>query len=380
MADDITLPTGAPPALGSAANRVIALTFRRNRELPAPTIETRTGRDAEELFRLYEEVFGRPLTESSRRRWSWQYEENPAAGEVPSIWVARDDGRVLGQYASMPVRLWWGGREVRSSWGMDVFLQPAARGRGIGARLFDTWARSVDVALGMGLTPSSYGLFQKLRYHDVGPVPFFVSVLDPRAVAGRKLGAAGAVAAPLLALAWRLRHPSRPLADPSVAVASGAGFTVEHDALWDGAGRTWAMCVARDRAYLEWKYARCPTRAYAVDEARRDGSLVGFAVSRHEEYRGLRIGWVVDCFAARGDDAARDALLAAVLGRFRAAGVARAQAFAMSAPLQAALRRLGFRRGRSPMQFCVNANVPSDGVFTDRGGWHVVFGDSDMDR
>jgi hypothetical protein len=94
----------------------------------------------------------------------------------------------------------------------------------------------------------------------------------------------------------------------------------------------------------------------------------------------LRIGWVVDCFAARDDDAARDALLGAVMRRFRAAGVARAQAFAQSAPLGAALSRLGFRRARSPMQFCVRARVPSDGVFADPGGWHVVFGDSDMDR
>jgi len=117
-----------------------------------------------------------------------------------------------------------------------------------------------------------------------------------------------------------------------------------------------------------------------VDEARRGGVLTGFAVSRHEEYRGLAIGWIVDCFAARDDDATRDALAGSVLARFRANGVARAQAFAMSAPLQASLRRLGFRASSSPMQFCVRARVPSDAVFADRGGWHVVFGDSDMDR
>ena len=80
----------------------------------------------------------------------------------------------------MPVRLWWGGREVRSSWGMDVFLRAEARGRGLGARLFTAWSDHVEVALGLGLTPSSYGLFKKLRYHDVGPVPFFQKVLDPR--------------------------------------------------------------------------------------------------------------------------------------------------------------------------------------------------------
>jgi hypothetical protein len=345
----------------------------------APTIEARSGGDAEELFHLYEEVFGEALTESSRRRWAWQYRQNPAAG-VPAIWVARDRDEVLGQYASMPVRLHWGGREVRSSWGMDVFLKKAARGRGVGAQLFETWRDSVDVALGLGLTTSSYGLFKKLRYRDVGPVPFLVKVMDARAVARRRLGPAAAVVAPVLSLAWRLRHPERPRRDASLSVAPAPGFTAEYDALWERAGGGWTMCVRRDAAYLDWKYRRCPTREYAIDEARRGRELAGFAVSRHEDYRGLRIGWVVDCFAARDDDAARDALLAAVLARFGTAGVARAQAFAMSAPVRAALGRLGFREAKSPMRFCVSARIPSDEVFADRGGWHVMFGDSDMDR
>jgi hypothetical protein len=345
-----------------------------------PTIETRSGGDEEELFHLYEEVFGEALTESSRRRWAWQYRENPAGAGQPAIWVARDEGGILGQYASMPVRLGWGGREVRSSWGMDVFLKQAARGRGIGAQLFGTWRDSVDVALGLGLTPSSHGLFKKLRYTDVGPVSFFMKVMDAPTVARRRWGRTGAAAGPLLSLGWRLLYPERPRRDDTLAVSAASGFTPEYDGLWERAGASWSMSVRRDQAYLDWKYGRCPTREYAIDEARRGGVLAGFAVSRDEDYRGLRIGWVVDCFAARNDDAARDALLGAVLARFRGRRVARAQAFAMSAPLGDALRRLGFRSATSPMQFCVSARVPSEDVFADLGGWHVVFGDSDMDR
>jgi hypothetical protein len=32
------------------------------------------------------------------------------------------------------------------------------------------------------------------------------------------------------------------------------------------------------------------------------------------------------------------------------------------------------------MQFCVRARIPSDGVFAATRRWHVMFGDSDMDR
>jgi GNAT superfamily N-acetyltransferase len=345
-------------------------------------VERRAPGDADEIFRLYQGVFGAGLTEASQRRWRWQYIDNPATGpEGPEIWVAREDGQVLGQYASMPVRLWWGGREVRSSWGMDVFLRAEARGRGLGERLFTAWSDHVDVALGLGLTPSSYGLFKKLGYRDVGPVPFFQKVLDPRAVAARRLGGPlGAAAGPVLGLALKTLHPEGPAPGRDIEVVTVNAFGAGYDTLWERVRGSYAMCVRRDAAYLEWKYARCPHRRYALREARREGELLGFAVSRDEDYRGLRLGWIVDVFADPADHETKGALIAAILDSFREARVARAQAFSLNAALQEDLERRGFARRTSPMQFCVRARVPSEGVFEDVGRWHVVFGDSDMDR
>jgi len=345
-------------------------------------VERRRASDAEELFRLYEEVFGNALSEGSRRRWRWQYLENPESGEDgPEIWVAREGERVLGQYASLPVRLQWGGREVRSSWGMDVFLRPDARGKGIGARLFSAWSDHVEVALGLGLTPSSYGLFKKLRYHDVGPVPFFQKILDPLAVARRRAGEALARPSGLaLGLLLKLLHPEPARSASRVEVRSVTSFSADCDTLWERCKAAYAMCVRRGQAYLNWKYVACPTRRYELREARKDGLLTGIAVSRHEDYKGLRLGWLIDVFADPGDRETKDALLRDVLDGFRASGVARAQAFSMNAALASDLRRHGFRRGRSPMQFCVRTRVPSEDVLEDPGRWHVCFGDSDMDR
>ena len=106
----------------------------------------------------------------------------------------------------------------------------------------------------------------------------------------------------------------------------------------------------------------------------------GYAVSRHGPYRGLGLGWIVDVFTRANDVACREALLARVLDQFRAGGVARAQAFSMNASLAASLRRFGFFGRRSPMQFCVKSQAPAERVLAARDDWHVVFGDSDMDR
>jgi GNAT superfamily N-acetyltransferase len=354
------------------------------------TVERRAAADDEELFRLYREVFGEDLTESSRRRWRWQYLDNPHTGPGgPQIWVAKEDGRPLGQYASMPVVLWWGGREVRASWGMDVFLRPEARGKGLGALLFTTWSDHVEVALGLGLTPSSYGLFKKLRYDDVGPVPFLQKVLDARAVARRRLrarlpaalaAAGAALAAPALAawLARRHRERSSP-AGADLVVRPVERFGAEFDRLWETARGSYAMCVRRDAAYLNWKYVDCPQRDYARRAAWRGEDLVGYAVSRCALHDGLRLGWLLDVFAHADDHAAKDALIGAVLDDFRGQGVARAQAFSLNACLRADLERRGFFAGLSPMQFCVRSRVALDPL-RDPGRWHVVFGDSDMDR
>ncbi len=354
-------------------------------------VERRAAADDDELFTLYREVFGEDLTESSRRRWRWQYLDNPQTGpDGPQIWVAKDDGQPLGQYASMPVQLWWGGREVRSSWGMDVFLRPEARGRGLGALLFGTWSDHVEVALGLGLTPSSYGLFKKLRYADVGPVPFLQKVLDPRAVARRRLQArlpgalaavAAAVAGPLAGASLGMRHKERARPESKdVEVRAVTRFGAAHDGLWERARESYAMCVRRDAAYLNWKYADCPHRQYAMCEAWRGGELLGYAVSRHALHDGLRLGWLLDVFAHADDHAAKDALIGAVLDDLRRAGVARAQAFSLNAALRRNLEQRGFFPGASPMQFCVRSRVDDHGALGDTGRWHVVFGDSDMDR
>jgi len=354
--------------------------FRR--ETAALAIERRTAEEADELFGLYAREFGQELSESSRKRWRWQYLDNPSRSlQGPEIWVAREEQVVLGQYASMPVRLRWGGSEVRASWGMDVFLRPEARGRGLGAQLFSTWSQHVPVALGLGLTPSSYGLFKKLRYDDVGPVAFFQKILDPSAVARRRLGPLfGSLASPLLGLGLKLTHPERAWARTEVPkVGTIAAFDSEFDALWERAAPSYAMCVRRDAAYLNWKYVACPHVRYDLQEARAAGGLRGFAVSRVAEHRGLKLGWLVDLFADASDHAVKDALLGSVLDGFRRQGVARAQAFAMNRELQLDLRRRGFMPGRSPMQFCVRSQVDR-GPIDDPSRWHVVFGDSDMDR
>ncbi len=339
-----------------------------------------------ELFALYAEVFGDGNLARSRRRYDWQYFENPNTPEDgPVIWMAREGDTLLGQMATMPFLMWWGGREVRASAGNDYFVRKSAQGRGIGIALSNRWADEVDVALALGLTPSSYPLFKKL-FTDVGPMPAFLKILDPTAVARRKWGrAAGTVAGPLLSLGLTLLSRS-PAQARDVEVRPAEVFSDEYDDLWLGARSSYATCVRRDARYLRWKYLACPFRDYRVLEAKKAGALSGFAVIREEGDASFRRGVIADLFCDTSDLATQDALLAAATAEFSTKSLVRAETYCFNGRLGMALKRHGFRLGTTAVQYCVSYRGTPDGtggpqtVLSDLSNWNLFLGDGDLDR
>ena len=112
----------------------------------------------------------------------------------------------------MPVLVTVNGREVDGAWGMDVMVAPERQRQGLGEVLFRTWDRNVGASLGLGLSDSSYRLFQKLHWPDIGPVPCLVKPLTRRALrrANWPVGLNRFVSA--VTLPWiRLVARSRPL-------------------------------------------------------------------------------------------------------------------------------------------------------------------------
>jgi len=339
-----------------------------------------------ELFALYAEVFGDGNLERSRRRYDWQYFENPnTPDDGPVIWMAREGDNLLGQMATMPFPMWWGDREVRASAGNDYFVRKSAQGRGIGIALSNRWADEVDVALALGLTPSSYPLFRKI-FTDVGPVPSYLKILDASAVVRRKWGAfAGSVAGPLVGLGLALIS-RRPEQARDVEVRAVATFDDEYDDLWLRARASFATCVRRDARYLRWKYLACPFRQYRVLEARKSGTLSGYAVLREEGEASFRRGVIADLFCDTEDQSTQDALLAAAIADFSTKRMARIEVYCFNARLAAALRRHGFRSGATAVQYCVafrgtpDANAVTRPVLDAVKNWNLYIGDGDLDR
>jgi len=330
---------------------------------------------------LYRRVFGHDAAEGSRLRWDWQYLRNPnnPRGE-PEIWIAREGTVIVGQYATMPVQLSLGGRAVRGSWGMDVMVAPERQRQGLGEVLFRTWDRNVGASLGLGLSESSYRLFNKLRWPDVGPMPCLVKPLTRRAfrmpnwpVPVNRL--VSAVMLPIVKIVSR----TRPL---GAEVRMIQRFDDSFTAFWESIATKFDFSVRRDAPYLNWKYVSAPHIRYLIAALRRDDRNVGYVVYRHlRETRG-RVTLLVDFLTDPDDEAGMRTLVGWVDREARQADSDKIRTFAMHAGFRRVLKRAGYFQVKSSVQFVAKVNgVDVNPAFyesTDR--WHVTLGDSDQDR
>jgi GNAT superfamily N-acetyltransferase len=330
---------------------------------------------------LYRRVFGHDAAESSRLRWEWQYRRNPNnPGHEPEIWIAREGPAIIGQYATMPVKLSLAGREVQASWGMDVMVAPERQRQGLGEILFRTWDRNVGASLGLGLSESSYRLFQKLRWPDVGPVPCVVKPLTRRAFRRPNwpVGVNRLVSALMLPIV-KIVARTRPLA---AEVRMIDRFDESFTRLWEELAPRFDLAVRRDAAYLNWKYVHAPHVRYSIAALRREDRNVGYAVYRHiHEPRG-RVTLLVDFLTDPADEAGFVTLLRWVDREARQADSDKIRGFAMHAGFRRILRRSGYFQVKSTLEFVVKVNgVNVDPSFYETlDNWHVTLGDSDQDR
>lgn len=337
--------------------------------------------DRKAIDALYRRVFGHDAANSSQFRWNWQYLQNPNnPPEGPQIWLAREGPTIIGQYATMPVRLSLEGQDIPGSWGMDVMVAPERQRQGVGEVLFRTWDHNVGASLGLGLSPSSHRLFQKMKWPEVGPVPCFVKPLTRRALRRPSWPMplnrlVSAVTYPYI----RLISRSKPL---RAQIEPIRHFDARFTQLWERLAPSFGLAVRRDAAYLNWKYVDPPHVRYSIVALKRDETVGGYAVYRHlQEPRG-RVTILVDFLADASDEEGFETLLRWVDREARAANSDKIRAFSMHAGYSRMMRHSGYFNVKSTLQFTIKVNaveVPAT-FYEHTDDWHFTLGDSDQDR
>jgi hypothetical protein len=212
--------------------------------------------DVDELVALHHRVFGKTI---SRQHWAWKLGER---GPAANVWIAQADGRIVFQYAGIPVRFRHFGEDRWAMIDVDTMTDPDFRRQGLltqgGDAAYSHW-REAGIAFTVGLPNEQWGSRAvALGWIRVGALRWWVRWLDPI----RMLGVP------------RSRSPrTLPGARLGRFVVARVFDAKQLEDLWELIAEEG---VVRDAAWFRWRYLEGVPK-WNVIGAWESGRLVGVA-------------------------------------------------------------------------------------------------------
>lgn len=314
--------------------------------------------------------------------WRWKYFENPAGGAC--VAVARMGGEIVGRVCFLPVRVRIDERPVLACQQVDVAILATHRGGGIYFQLAHAVmeeGESRGIAFGFGFaTEETRALSTELLgFTLVGPIRRLVKVLDYGHYARSFVG--GPAARVLGRVVGRRRRKATSLSLPTPeGITPVPRFDERFDRLAAdlSPGR---IMVVRDSAYLDWRYADCPTVAYGRYAAQEGGAIRGFVVFHTYEGDGAVRGVIDDLVCPLDDGDLAERLLSQAVSALSAAGAVNVICWLPAwNPLAPRLRKVGFRarEARNFLIFLSNKTTQIEEQYLgDERNWYYTHGDSD---
>ena len=219
-------------------------------------------------------------SKSNQLFWSWHFLENPYAtpDNIP-LWIVKCGDQVVGQMATIPVRLKVGNKQKTALWIIDFILSPLYRGRGLGKRLMLSARETYSTTMvALGYNDQSEAVLRRLDWVPLGNINRYHALLFP-GNASKEISRLG----PVSELANLLYAPFRP-SDNRLSLTGGGSlrevneFDSSFDDLWQDASSQWPCAVVRSSRFLQWQFKQQPGKKFDVLGYYEAGRLLGYLV------------------------------------------------------------------------------------------------------
>jgi predicted N-acetyltransferase YhbS len=352
--------------------------------------EYSTG-DRESLCELHRLVFG---SQFSTERWTWQHQKNPAGPAV--IALAESDQGIVGQYALIPLRMKTNNVMCLGSLSLDTMVHPDYRGQGMYVSLA---RQAYELAERRGIrfvygfsNENSHPRFTKLGGSDLyNGIPLWVkplnfeSIIKKRFLDNKLIARLGSRAGKITMGLLYDRHSGARGGTAAYSIREAPYFDHRFDSLWEEASRNHNIMVARDKAYLTWRYRQKPGESYTIFTAERGESLSGYIVVKGVPWFDLQVGLLVDIMTAPGELRVARELVSAAVDYFKARQADLVSCLMLpGAPCCRDLKETGFikaPRGLVPQNMYLDfrslAPQHAEAPLADSGNWFITWGDHD---
>lgn len=323
--------------------------------------------DEGQILDLFMRVFS---AKRSLQHWYWKFRDNPV-GKIHIYLAVTASGRIVGQYAGLPVLVHWNDRTLQFVQILDVMIDPAFRSGlkkpGLFVKLADCYIRDCPAACGFGFPPLAHlRIGERVGYKAFHQVQQLAcSLQQPRAPA------------------W-----SRSIASWQWIVEEVQAFDARADRLWARCRPELPVAAIRDARYLNWRYARHPEIRYRFLAVRRRFSdeWAGLAVLRLGGGQataflgqGEKAACLVDWLLPLGERRLAELLLTQVEAMARENGMSDLYAWFRpgSAHWDLFVGRV-FRPEPTPMHFTALRGIKEISLEWARDRWYYTMGDSDI--
>jgi len=342
--------------------------------------------DEKQILKLRQVVFGDldpvRLKEST---WQWQFQNNPSGKAI--CFVAESNGKIVGQYVTIPTRFSIQGKETLLAFSCDTMIHPGHRRQGmfsaLARELYDSLETYPEINLVWGFPndQSQPGFTGKLGWRMLPTLPLMVMPIRPFRMMINAL--------PLFKRL--IKSPLGPIekdVDFSFStkiqrlhVGPINHFDETFDALWQEHSTTAPIIQIRDSRYLQWRYLSVPEFDYRPFAVRHDGHLLGYGVIRMMSLKGQTFGVLVDLFPFPLESFSVLREIFSFAKRYVKAHGGDFLTCLLPPKQTGILRKAGFRRVPeviNPKTWRLGYRFAGGGLSRKLDDWHVTYGDTDV--
>jgi len=332
-----------------------------------------------------EKIYNR---EEWMRWWRWMYTENPAG--VSRIWVADHDGKIVGQYPLILVKMKIGREIITTSQNIDLMTHPDYRHQGMFSTLEkkalrETEKEGINITYGFPNEPAYPGHL-KSGWFDVCPLQILFkplnldNILKKRITNKFLLKIGTAMGNLFIGIFYKTKNP--PQVD-DLTISRITSFDSRIKDFWKKISNDYEIIAIRDKEYLNWRYVDVPDVDYTIYLAEKNGEICGYIVVRCVKLQGLVLGCIFDVLSLLDQEDVIHCLISKAIEYFEREKVDVIYCkMIANKTLRKIFRKNGFISSRfiKGGQFCAYTSHPKiqKTYLKNNKNWFIQLGDSDF--
>ncbi len=314
--------------------------------------------DFSEIIVLFNTVWSasQDLVARNKKLFIRRYVNNPFAENTLSIFVAKDNSKIIGITGLLKFDLSYHGMILPAVWVVDQAVLPEYQTKGIGYLLLKKAIQESAIAIAGDNNAPSQKMHKSMGMREIGHCAVMRKWVRPSNYFNSKT-------------------------PPNVNIVPDVSFDSRFDELWEKARSEYDIIAIRNAAVLKWRYENLPTRQFQAHALYRNGELAGYIVTTMGKVRELAPkGIFVDFLFCQIDDDLISVFIMSVISYLAKNGAVCFEAALSHQRLRNIFVSLGFKDFDYDPNFIVynNLNSLDKPDLWDGHKWHLTYGDADF--